>query len=46
MHQAFEAVPVLGEFGEQRVDLGVLGNVAGIDQGAVELRGELGDARP
>jgi hypothetical protein len=45
MHQAFEAVPVLGESGEEGVDIGVFGNVAAIEQGAVELRGELGDAR-
>jgi hypothetical protein len=45
-HQAFEeAVPVLGESGEQRVDIGVFGNIAAIDQGAVELGGKFGDAR-
>jgi hypothetical protein len=32
MYQAFEAVPVLAEFGEQIVDLGVLGDVARKDQ--------------
>jgi phage tail tape-measure protein len=29
MHQAFEAVPVLAEVGEQLLDLGVLGDVTG-----------------
>jgi hypothetical protein len=45
MYQAFEAVPVLGEGGEEGLDIGILGNVAAIDQAAVELRGEFGDAR-
>ena len=32
MHQAFEAVPVLAEFGEEGIDLRVLRDVAGEDQ--------------
>ncbi len=44
MHQAVEAVPVLAELGEQRVDLLVAADVAGEHQLGAEFLGEFGDA--
>jgi hypothetical protein len=37
MHQPVEAVPALAELGEQRVDLGVVRHVAGIDHVGAEF---------
>lgn len=44
MHQPVETVPVRREVSEDLVDLRVVGDVAGKNQRAVELGGELGDA--
>jgi hypothetical protein len=43
VHQSVEPVPALAQFGEQRVDLRVFGDVAGEDQLAAEFLGELGE---
>ena len=41
MHQAVEAVPALCQLREYRLDLGILGNVTGVDGGRPELVGVL-----
>ena len=44
MDEAVELVPGLAELGEQALDLGVVGDIALIDQVRAELGRELGDA--
>ena len=44
VHEAVERVPALLERGEERVDLRIVGDVAGIDQFAAEFGREFDDA--